>query len=309
MSPGPAPEADTLITSRMAKRGFTILLAALVASLVLALGISIFTIAQKQLILSSLGRGSQFAFYAADSGAECALYGDLRLRAFDEGATTTEITCAGQTVTLSTVVEYAQSSYNPLSSGPGSQSFSSSGTFTVPEYNTLTVECWGGGGGGGGDGTGQGNGSSGSASRFAAPTGTLTANGGAGGEYAGPGGPGGTATGGTTNTAGQAGGTRTSAASGKGGDSPNGGTGGASITSVAAGRAGQVPGGGGSGGRNSTAPGSGGGGGGYVARTYASGDLTVGSQIAVTVGTGGSGDSAAYSGGDGARGRCLMTWQ
>ncbi len=60
------------------KRGFTLLLAALVASIVLALGSSIFTIAKKQITLSSLGRDSQFAFYAADTVAECALYYDVR---------------------------------------------------------------------------------------------------------------------------------------------------------------------------------------------------------------------------------------
>lgn len=61
-----------------ANRGFTLLLAALVAAIVLALGSSVFTIAQKQIILSSIGRDSQFAFYAADTGAECALFWDLR---------------------------------------------------------------------------------------------------------------------------------------------------------------------------------------------------------------------------------------
>ncbi len=69
-----------------AQRGFTLLLAALVASVVLALGASIFQIAQKQLVLSSLGRDSQFAFYAADTAVECALYWDFR---FDYFAQTT----------------------------------------------------------------------------------------------------------------------------------------------------------------------------------------------------------------------------
>lgn len=64
------------------QRGFTLLLAALIASTVLALGSSIFTIAQKQITLSSVGRDSQFAFYAADAGAECALYWDMRHDAF-----------------------------------------------------------------------------------------------------------------------------------------------------------------------------------------------------------------------------------
>jgi Tfp pilus assembly protein PilX len=59
-------------------RGFTLLLAALVSSITLAIGVSIFEITQKQIILSSLGRDSQFAFYTADTGAECALYFDVR---------------------------------------------------------------------------------------------------------------------------------------------------------------------------------------------------------------------------------------
>ncbi len=65
-----------------AQRGFTLLMAALVASIVLMLGSSIFTIAQKQVTLSSIGRDSQFAFYAADTAAECALYYDIRVQAF-----------------------------------------------------------------------------------------------------------------------------------------------------------------------------------------------------------------------------------
>lgn len=68
------------------ERGFTLLLAALVASIVLGLGAAIFQLAQKQLILSSIGRDSQFAFYAADTAAECALYWDFRYSYF--GTTT-----------------------------------------------------------------------------------------------------------------------------------------------------------------------------------------------------------------------------
>lgn len=77
--------------------GFTILLAALVASIALALGTSIFTLALKGLSLSSMGRDSQFAFYAADTAAECALYWDVR---HDFASTTnpsTQIQCDGPT--------------------------------------------------------------------------------------------------------------------------------------------------------------------------------------------------------------------
>ena len=69
-------------TDRKGQKGFTLLLAALVASIVLALGTSIFQIAQKEFALSAMGRDSQFAFYAADTGAECALYWDIRYRYF-----------------------------------------------------------------------------------------------------------------------------------------------------------------------------------------------------------------------------------
>jgi len=72
-----------------ASRGFTLLLAALVSSIVLAVGAAIFGIAQKQVLLSAIGRDSQFAFYAADTAAECALYWDFRCNYF---ATSTELT-------------------------------------------------------------------------------------------------------------------------------------------------------------------------------------------------------------------------
>ncbi len=58
------------------------LLAALVSSIVLALGASIFVLAKKEITLSSLGRDSQYAFYSADQAAECALYWDARRNYF-----------------------------------------------------------------------------------------------------------------------------------------------------------------------------------------------------------------------------------
>src|SRR3989338_2827436 len=90
------------------ERGFTLLLAALVASIVIALGSAIFSIAQKELTLSSIGRDSQYAFYAADTAAECALYWDSRKYAFPTTSAklfTSNITCDGQTVSTSYVDE------------------------------------------------------------------------------------------------------------------------------------------------------------------------------------------------------------
>ncbi len=60
------------------KGGFAMLFAVLVSSVLLAVGISIFNLTVKELALSSSGRESQFSFYAADTGAECALYWDFK---------------------------------------------------------------------------------------------------------------------------------------------------------------------------------------------------------------------------------------
>lgn len=62
--------------------GFTLLLATLAASIALSLGSSIFSITTKEIQLSSIGRDSQFAFYAADTAAECALFWDFRYNYF-----------------------------------------------------------------------------------------------------------------------------------------------------------------------------------------------------------------------------------
>jgi len=82
------------------QKGFTILLAALVASLVLTLGIAIFSVAQKQVVLSSLGRSSQYAFYAADTGAECALYWDVRFDYFSTTSPSVTPACDGNPLTF-----------------------------------------------------------------------------------------------------------------------------------------------------------------------------------------------------------------
>jgi hypothetical protein len=85
---------------RATEAGFTLMLAVLIASLLTALGLAMFSIAQKEIVLSSLGRDSQFAFYAADTGAECALLWDFKYDAFSTSttytSTSTPATCADQ---------------------------------------------------------------------------------------------------------------------------------------------------------------------------------------------------------------------
>lgn len=60
----------------MHNRGFTIFFAVLVGGLALSVGIAIYDLTVRELTLSSTVTQSQYALFAADSGAECALYWD-----------------------------------------------------------------------------------------------------------------------------------------------------------------------------------------------------------------------------------------
>ncbi len=59
-------------------KGFTLFYALLVSSLALSIGAAIFDLTVRQITLSGAVTQSQYAVYAADSGAECALYWDSR---------------------------------------------------------------------------------------------------------------------------------------------------------------------------------------------------------------------------------------
>lgn len=140
----------------VSQKGFTLLLAALVSAIVLSLGASIFTIARKQVTLSSLGRDSQFAFYAADTIAECALYYDIRQSAvtgFTGFATSSvsaamnSLTCDGVTVTptlQSSTANSAVTYFRVYSAAGGPGGTTQDGLFSRDEAgnaNTTGVYC------------------------------------------------------------------------------------------------------------------------------------------------------------------------
>lgn len=67
-----------VVKGKASEKGFAMLFAVLTASVLLSIGLSIFNLTIKELLLSSSGRESQFAFYAADTGIECAMYWDFK---------------------------------------------------------------------------------------------------------------------------------------------------------------------------------------------------------------------------------------
>ncbi len=81
--------------------GIALYVAVLISSLVLAISLSIGNIFLKEVKLSISSRDSQIAFYAADSGLECARYWDTVLDGSKFGSTTNaanQIICAGITI-------------------------------------------------------------------------------------------------------------------------------------------------------------------------------------------------------------------
>lgn len=69
-------------TDTKQKAGFAVLFSVMLASFLITLGISIFSISLKEIQITTSVRDSQVAYYAADSARECALYADVKLGAF-----------------------------------------------------------------------------------------------------------------------------------------------------------------------------------------------------------------------------------
>ncbi len=82
-------------------RGYTLLFAVLVSSLVLSIGISILNISKKEFLLSTSARDSSLAFYAADGGFECALLGD-NIDAFNISTDKTNLLSCNPSMAFST---------------------------------------------------------------------------------------------------------------------------------------------------------------------------------------------------------------
>ncbi|HEX7651232.1 MAG TPA: pilus assembly PilX N-terminal domain-containing protein [Candidatus Paceibacterota bacterium] len=90
-------------------RGFTLIIAVILAAVATAIGLALSSIAFKSVRLSDTAQDSSAAFYAADTGLECTLFADQKQAAFEyathasplAAATMTCITPSGtQSVTL-----------------------------------------------------------------------------------------------------------------------------------------------------------------------------------------------------------------
>lgn len=82
-------------------RGFTLLIAVILSSVLVSITLALIDIAYKQVVLASTATQSEYAFYNADSALECALYWDQKFNAFDYSSplSASSITCNNLPVT------------------------------------------------------------------------------------------------------------------------------------------------------------------------------------------------------------------
>ena len=82
----------------MKNKGFTLFIAIVVMGVLLLIATGVVNLATRQALIASSGQESQHAFYAADTGIECALYWDVQNPAgFSAFSTSTvsSISCNG----------------------------------------------------------------------------------------------------------------------------------------------------------------------------------------------------------------------
>ncbi|HEY0221052.1 MAG TPA: hypothetical protein VGC58_02405 [Candidatus Paceibacterota bacterium] len=84
-------------------RGFTLLIAVVVTSFLLIVSFVLANVALKQLLISNANQQSQYSFYNADSGTECALYWDLTIGTDAFSTTSVDvINCNGEVISTGT---------------------------------------------------------------------------------------------------------------------------------------------------------------------------------------------------------------
>lgn len=115
------------------KKGIALFIAVIAVSAVLLLVLSIADISFKEQILTYSGKDSKVAFYAADSGLECALYHDVKKPDFYFATTSTsyfgQLVCNDQVVTPSIT-------YDALE-----RTATSTFSFNIDPGNSATKAC------------------------------------------------------------------------------------------------------------------------------------------------------------------------
>jgi Tfp pilus assembly protein PilX len=118
------------LTTKRKEQGFTLFIAIIVTSTLLLVSMGMVSIAVRESFITSSNRESQYAFYVADTGIECALYWDVKNPSgYSAFATTT-----------SSTINCNKDASNPLNQFVVGGSAVSTFTMTfLPEKHCATV--------------------------------------------------------------------------------------------------------------------------------------------------------------------------
>ena len=112
------------------QKGYTLLFAVIVSVLVLSIAAFILSVSRKEAILASASRDSIYAFYAADSGLECAVEHLDTLATSSYPSST--FSCGGNTITFSPPSR-------PVCDINGIDSCSGTSTFSMPNGSSTVT--------------------------------------------------------------------------------------------------------------------------------------------------------------------------
>jgi hypothetical protein len=122
------------------QEGFTLLIAIITTGTLLLVAAGIMSLAVRSSVIYSAARESQYAFYAADTGVECALYWDVQnpsgFTAFST-STSSQITCNSQTMNAGG----SQSSEFEFNFAP--DPYCAKVVVTKPSDGSTTIESFG----------------------------------------------------------------------------------------------------------------------------------------------------------------------
>ncbi|MCX6752232.1 MAG: hypothetical protein NTZ87_01895 [Candidatus Nomurabacteria bacterium] len=140
--------------AKRCRRGFVILFAVTLAAILLSIAIGVTNVALKEIKFSTSAKGTNDAFFAADTGIECALVNDKStINSFTQSGGPSSIQCIGLTITLTKT----GTSLNPVwdfvvpSLGSSSQSCAKVKVTKDFSLNTAVVVSKGYNNGSGGD--------------------------------------------------------------------------------------------------------------------------------------------------------------
>jgi Tfp pilus assembly protein PilX len=125
-----------MIKNKQTKEGFTLIISIFLASIVLTITLSMMQLLYKQLILSTADRESQIAFFAADTGMECAYYWDFRGDL--SGSSTGSIFSSANSGTVSGLAPTCGGKNIYTQTGPGGEvAFDTSATNAIDDITTF----------------------------------------------------------------------------------------------------------------------------------------------------------------------------